>query len=121
MLITRRQARRIALGHENDTVAGDALCARQNFFFTPAAPCRLGMDSNQVDSDECQVHFAGGAVALLGNNQLGAALQVGVVLLVDFLAEDECHHVGILLDGSRFAQIGQLRTVIAAPALRRAA
>ena len=41
--------------------------------------------------------------------------------LVDFLAEDEAHQVGILLDRTRFAEIAELRPMIAHPGLRRAA
>src|ERR1043165_1738127 len=71
--------------------------------------------------DECELHFAGGTVALFGDNQFGLALKFGLIWLVDFLAENECHNVCILLDRSRFAKVGKLRTVIAAPALRSAA
>ena len=39
----------------------------------------------------------------------------------DFLAEDEHDQISVLLDRSRLAEIGQLRTMISAAALRRAA
>src|SRR5579863_9863907 len=60
-------------------------------------------------------------IALLGNDQLSLALQIGIVLFVDLFAENESHHVGVLLNRSRLAEIRQLRTMIPAPALRRTA
>src|SRR5579884_3618284 len=71
--------------------------------------------------EECERHLSGRAVALLGYDQLGFALQFGVVLLVNLFAEDEGDHIGVLLDGARFAEVGELRTVIAAAALGGAA
>src|SRR5208337_5638191 len=50
-----------------------------------------------------------------------AALEVGVVLLVHLFAKDEGDHVGILLNGARFAQVGKLWPMVAAPALGSAA
>ena len=64
---------------------------------------------------ECELHFAGWTVALFSDNQLGLALEFGLIRLVDFLAENESHNVCILLDRSRFAKVGELRTVIAGP------
>ncbi len=58
---------------------------------------------------KCSVHGAGRAVALLAHDQLGLALEVGIVALVDLFAEQEQHHVGVLLDRARLAQVGQLR------------
>src|SRR6266853_948811 len=55
--------------------------------------------------DERQPHNAGRAVALLRDNQLGFTLKIGIVRLVDFFAEDEGHHVGVLLNGAGFAQV----------------
>ena len=84
-----------------------------------------------------------GAVTLLGDDDFREvrvlllvvfpslqALGVSIVLLVGalrgflpfdvvFLAENEHHHVGVLLDGPRFAQIGELRPFVV-PLLGRA-
>jgi len=48
-------------------------------------------------------------------------IQVGIILLIDFFAEDEGDHVGILFNRAGFAQIGKLRTVVASTGLRSAA
>jgi hypothetical protein len=53
--------------------------------------------------EEDQVHSAHGTVALFGNDQLRQAPQVLAVAVVNFLAEDEAHDVGVLLDEARFA------------------
>ena len=47
---------------------------------------------------ESQNDFPSGTVPLLGDNNLRLALQVGIILLVNFLTENEHHHVGVLLD-----------------------
>src|SRR4029077_20303261 len=65
--------------------------------------------------------FSDRTVALFGNNDLGLTLQFGIVLLVDFFAEDEHYQVGILLDRSRLAQVSKLWAMISAAALRSAA
>src|ERR1035441_5627974 len=80
---------------------------------TTSASCSIDPDSRRSDRN--------GPVALLGNNDFGAALQVGVVLLVELFAEDEHDHIGVLLNRPRFAQIGELRPVIPAPAFGSAA
>src|SRR5208337_1333253 len=72
----------------------------------------------RVALDEGQADGVGGAVALFGNDDFGPALEVGIVLLVHLFAEDEGDHVGVLLDGARFAQVGMLRTVNAGVATR---
>ena len=59
--------------------------------------------------------------ALSGDDDFGAAFEVGIVLLVNLFAEDEHDHVGILLDRAGLAQIGELRPVVAAPAFGSAA
>src|SRR5579863_4013427 len=55
-------------------------------------------------------------IALLGNDQLSLALQIGIVLFVDLFAKNKGHHVGVLLNRPRFTQICKLRAMIAAPA-----
>jgi len=47
---------------------------------------------------EGQLDHPGRAVALLGDNDLGLALLLGVARIVDFIAIDEEDHVRILLD-----------------------
>src|SRR6267378_1667020 len=69
---------------------------------------------------ESELHPTRGAVALLGNDEFSFALQIRIVLLIDLFAEYEGNHVGVLLNRSRFPQVGQLWTVIAATALRGA-
>jgi hypothetical protein len=44
---------------------------------------------------------------------LGAGLRL-LVLQVIFLAIDEQHHVGVLLDGAGFAKVGELRALVVA-------
>src|SRR4029079_11319021 len=47
---------------------------------------------------EDQLHRAGLAVAVLGDDHLGEPLVRLVVVVVDLVAVDEGHHVGVLLD-----------------------
>src|SRR6266545_671708 len=70
------------------------------------ALCQVGKASGIVQ--ESQVELADGSVALLGNDDFGLAAKFWVVLLVDFFTEDKHDQVGILLDGTRLAQIGKL-------------
>ena len=56
-----------------------------------------GLKSGAV-FEERHFHPPDGAVALLGNNDLGAALQLRIILLIDFFAEDEHDEIGILFD-----------------------
>src|SRR5665213_3483804 len=52
-----------------------------------------------------QMHNAGRPVALLGDNDFRLALQVFILAVVILLAMDERHHIGILLDRPRLAQV----------------
>src|SRR5581483_10799490 len=79
---------------------------------------------------EEQLDGAGRAVALLADDRLGDAVDLLhlllpllvfhgagarlLVLQVVLLAEDEEHHVGVLLDRARLAQIGELRALVLA-------
>src|ERR1700681_4871624 len=63
---------------------------------------------------EGQVNPADGTIALLADDEFGAAFEVGIVLLVDLLAEDEHDDVGVLLDGAGLAKVGEVGTVMAA-------
>ena len=64
---------------------------------------------------EGQQHIAHGAITMLGNDDFGHAAEVATFFvgidMVVFGAVDEDDHVGILLDGSRFAEVAQLRTL----------
>src|SRR5207302_3287098 len=71
--------------------------------------------------EEGQIYLPGRSIALLGNNDFSSPVQLRIVRFIDFFAKDKHHHTGILLDRSGLAEIGQLRTVIAAATLRRAA
>src|SRR6266851_2258699 len=70
-----------------------------------------------VSEDEFEV--ADWTVALLRDDDFRDAFFLSV-LVVDLIAVDERHQVGILLDGTRFAKIGKLRTMIAGALLRAA-
>src|SRR5262245_11455154 len=66
-------------------------------------------------ADEGQFHDTGRAVALLGDDQLGNAFCTGrrlTLVAVHVLAVDEGHDVGVLFECARFAEVGQLRTMI---------
>ena len=58
-------------------------------------------------------HVAGSSLTVLGYDNLRHTVQVSSVLvLIDVIVlgtMHEEHHVGILFDGSRFAQVAQLR------------
>src|SRR5690554_1352114 len=58
-----------------------------------------------VLADEGHVHRADGAVTLLADDQLGQALVVGVVRIVDLVAIDEGDDVCILFNRSTFTKI----------------
>src|SRR5205807_8728110 len=50
--------------------------------------------------EKCEIQATDWAVPLLGNDDFGAALQVRVILLIDFFPEDEHDQVRILFDGT---------------------
>ena len=56
-----------------------------------------------------------GAVTLLGQDQLGDAVQILAIALIDLFAENEPNQICVLLDTSRLTKIAQLRPVIALP------
>src|SRR5437016_13854114 len=71
---------------------------------------------------EEQLHGARRPVALLPDDQLRDALEALVGLgvggaVVELLAIDEADHVGVLLDGARLPQVGELRPPVLAAAL----
>ena len=61
---------------------------------------------------QAEEDVAHGTITMFGNDDFGHATQVAsFVILIDFVVfrtMDEAHHVGILLDGSRFAEVAQL-------------
>ena len=61
---------------------------------------------------------AGRAVALLGDDDLGLALDVFVFAVVVLFAVDEGDDVGVLLDGAGFAEVGEQRFFVAGALLR---
>src|SRR5215471_14887619 len=89
------------------------------FAARPSIPCPVFKPRELLE--EGQAHSVSWAIALLGNDQFGFAFEVGIVRLINFFAEDECHNIGVLLDGTRFTQIGKLRTVITSAGLGRTA
>src|ERR1017187_7322858 len=58
-----------------------------------------------------------GTVALFGHDDFRAAPQFKIVGLIDLFAEDEHYDVSVLLDGAGFAEIGELRAMVASAAL----
>src|SRR5205823_3903088 len=73
---------------------------------------------------ERQLHGVRRTVALLGDDQLRHAVQVfllGLVAVhVHLFAIDERHHIGVLLDRARFAQVRKLRLAATLAATGRA-
>src|SRR5262245_52276122 len=72
-------------------------------------------------ADEMEIDGAGRTVALLADDELGLPLEVGIVLLVDLLAEEEEDDVGILLDRAGLPKVRKLRPLVSRPALLRRA
>src|SRR5713101_8327613 len=68
---------------------------------------------------ENELEIADGTVALLGDDDFRDALLLGV-FVVELVAIDERHQVGVLLDRSRFAKVCELGTMIAGALLRPA-
>ena len=64
-----------------------------------------------------QLDAAGGAVALLGDDDLGLAFEVFVLAVVVLLAVDEADYVGVLLDGTGLAEVAEQRLFVAAALL----
>jgi hypothetical protein len=59
-----------------------------------------------------QFEVADGAVALFGDDDFGDPLFLGL-FVVDLVAVDEGHEVGVLFDGAGFAEVGELGAVVA--------
>src|SRR3954462_13466202 len=62
---------------------------------------------------EIKIHKTGRTVALLADDDLGAALERIPVLVsrpvVSLLSVDDYHQIGVLLDSARVTEVGQLR------------
>ena len=75
----------------------------------------LGILETGVLALEGEEHIAHGAITMLGNDDFGHAAEVATFVvgidMVVFGAVDEDDHIGILLDGSRFAEVAQLRAL----------
>ncbi len=71
------------------------------------------MSLNGQITFKCQMHFAGGAVAVFCNDNLSHAHKgISRVVLsnsVIFRTVNKCYNIGILFNGTRFAQVGKLR------------
>ncbi len=70
----------------------------------------------QVD----QVDGSHRAVALFGHDELGEAAQIFAIAVINLFPENEADDVRVLLDAAAFAQIAELRAMIALPRLYRA-
>src|SRR5690606_19945474 len=66
----------------------------------------------RVSRVPANLHLAGGAVALLGDDDLGNALLVAFLGVVVLVAIDEEDVVGVLLDGARLAKVRKLRPLV---------
>src|SRR5262245_34979959 len=63
-----------------------------------------------------ELDVARGTIALLADQQIGLAfhaLAILVVRLIELFAVDECYNVCVLLDRTRFAEVAELRLVVA--------
>ena len=58
---------------------------------------------------------------MFGDDDFGEAFEFGIVFLIDLFAEDKGDEVGVLLDRAGFAQVRELRAMVAAAAFGRAA
>ena|SRR5579864_585174 len=86
---------------------------RQGLFGHRTKRIRRGLFKARVAIDEDEIEAAGRAVALLGNDEFGlGAFLVGKIGLVKTRAVNEENDVRVLLDGARFAKVGQLRLAI---------
>ena len=70
--------------------------------------CELG-----VVGEPYEFYGSDGAVSLFCDDDFGNVFLVGVFVVV-VVSVEEHNHVGILLDGSGFSEVGQHRTVVGA-------
>ena len=70
------------------------------------------IERHKADARFVEVEFdrAGGAAAVLGKNEVGNILAFGVGIVIVF-AIKEHDNIGVLLDGARFAEIGEHRNL----------
>src|SRR3954469_20020337 len=80
----------------------------------PAPPSgALQAQEARVLALEGERHVAQAAVAVLGDDEVGLARAVGVLVVV-LVAVDEHHEVGVLLDLAGLAQVAQHRALVGA-------
>ena len=97
-------------------------CSEGRFFFAfPISDVFGEVLELNIFVKESKLNLAGGAVSLLGYDQLRKTVKVGPIVLVDLFPEDERHHLGVLLDRPALTQVAQLRTVVSRTGLGRAA
>src|ERR1700728_1447024 len=78
-----------------------------------ARMCGIQVGEQGVITEEGDVNRKCWTVALFRDDDLGFALELFVVAIVVLLAMDEGHHVGILLNGARLAQVREQRLFVA--------
>src|SRR5215210_1554616 len=112
---TSTQAGRSAASRSSTPGAASSSEGRAATVAPPVRVLRPALESRRL-ADEDHLHRAGLAVAVLADDQLGEPLVLfrGVV---DLVAVDEGHHVGVLLDRARLAEVRELRPVVAAAPL----
>ena len=72
----------------------------------------------RVAVQERQLDASCGTVTLLGEDEFRDTLQTFFIGAINFFAEYEGDHVGVLLDTSRFAKVAEHGTVIARTSFR---
>src|SRR5439155_7156348 len=77
----------------------------------PSSPSRSQIREFRVALQEREPLDAGRSVAVLGEDDLGEALLVGLLVVV-LVAVDEHNEVGVLLDRSGFSQVGEDRPLV---------
>ena len=113
----RRNARPLESGWR---VAGDSFrparrrCYGQKLALHPVGAVE-GFEA-RVLLGEKELDGIGRAVALLGDEELGLVLKVGIVAVVILGAVNEGDDVGVLLDGAGLAQVAELRLGVFAAA-----
>ena len=78
-------------------------------------PSAVGMQGGKAGllGDEHDPQEAGRTITVLTDDQFGSAA-IGALGVVHLIAVDEQDQVGILLDGTRFAQVSQYRALVTA-------
>src|SRR4051812_15847382 len=96
------------------TVATDVLCGRAPSGWLLHRPLLAGpIGELRIVLEEDEADGAHGAVAVLGEDQLRAALILGLGVVV-VVPVEEADHVRVLLDRAGFAEVGEDRALIGA-------